>query len=78
MAFIDGDHAYDEVVKDIKGLEPFLVPGAWVCFDDAFTVYEGVDKAINEYILNNNNYKLGHQVTRKLFVAQYIGHNKVD
>jgi predicted O-methyltransferase YrrM len=73
LAFIDGDHSYEAVVDDIRRVEPFLSDGAWVCFDDAFTVYNGVDNAINDYILDNGKYELFHQITRKMFIARYKG-----
>jgi predicted O-methyltransferase YrrM len=70
MAFIDGDHSYDAVKKDLKNIEPHLLSGAWVCFDDAFTSYEGVDQAIQELVIDSNRYHRYQQMTRKLFVAQ--------
>ena len=73
LAFIDGDHGYRAVCADILGIERFLVPGGWICLDDAFTVYEGADEAITELILNSTRYELGQQLTRKLFVARRKG-----
>src|SRR6185503_11789989 len=51
MAFIDGEHSYASVCRDIDTVEKLLVPGAWICFDDAFSSYEGVDRAIEDRIL---------------------------
>ena len=70
MAFIDGDHGYDAVCEDIRLVEKVLVPGGWICFDDAFTSYDGVNQAIEELIIANPSYELGQQMTRKLFVAR--------
>jgi len=70
LAFIDGDHSYKAVVKDIEIVERFLVPGGWICFDDAFSTYEGVKKAIQERIISKNHYHNCQQITRKFFVAQ--------
>lgn len=70
LAFIDGDHGYEAVCKDIEAVEKFLVKGGWIIFDDAFTVNKGVDKAIDEMIINSNKYELCHQVTRKCFIAK--------
>jgi predicted O-methyltransferase YrrM len=70
FAFIDGDHGYDAVKRDIRNIESVLVPGGWICFDDAFTTSSGVDRAISELVLNSPNYDLGHQLTRKLYVAR--------
>lgn len=70
LAFIDGDHGYDAVCGDIKLIDSVLVPGGWICFDDAFTSYEGVNGAVKELIIANPGYELGQQMTRKLFVAR--------
>ncbi len=70
LAFIDGDHGYDAVCKDIAMVKDRLVGGGWICFDDAFSSYEGVNRAIREHILADPQFDLGQQMTRKLFVAR--------
>ena len=70
MAFIDGDHGYDAVCSDIKAVDKYLLPGGIICFDDAFSSYEGVDSAITELIINNPCYTVKKQMVRKFFVAK--------
>lgn len=70
MAFIDGDHSYEAVAKDIKIVESFLLPNGWICFDDAFSSYEGVNAAIRKHVIDSGAYKRFQQMTRKCFVAQ--------
>lgn len=70
LAFIDGDHSYAAVTQDIRIVERFLLPGGWLCFDDAFTSYDGVNEAIRELIVESGRYHLCQQLTRKLFVAR--------
>ena len=70
LAFIDGDHSYEAVCQDIKNIEPFIVAGGWICFDDAFSTYDGVNRAITDLIINNPKYELCQQMTRKLFIAR--------
>lgn len=70
LVFIDGDHSYEAVSQDIKNLEPYLIEGGWICFDDAFSYYEGVNRAIEEFIVKNPSYELCQQMTRKLFIAR--------
>jgi len=70
MAFIDGDHSEDAVAKDIEIVERYLLPGGWICFDDAFSTYEGVNRAITRCIIDSGKYQLCQQMTRKLFVAR--------
>jgi predicted O-methyltransferase YrrM len=73
LAFIDGDHSYEAVCKDIKNIEKYLVPGGIICFDDAFSSYEGVNRAIQDCIIDNDKYDLKQQMTRKFFVARRRG-----
>lgn len=70
LLFLDGDHGYEAVRHDIRCLGPFLVPGGWICFDDAFSGYAGVDRAISEMILDNPDFELARQMTRKCFAAR--------
>lgn len=70
LLFIDGDHGYGAVKEDVRQLAPFLVPGGWICFDDAFSSYEGVDRAITELVIDNPAYDIKRQMTRKCFVAR--------
>ncbi len=70
LAFLDADHSYDAVCQDIKNVDKYLVKGGWICFDDAFSHYDGVDKAIEDLIIKNPNYDFEQQMTRKLFIAR--------
>jgi hypothetical protein len=70
LVFLDGDHSYEAVCQDIKNIDNYLVKGGWICFDDAFSSYDGVNKAIEDLIIDNPNYELGQQMTRKLFIAR--------
>jgi hypothetical protein len=73
MAFLDGHHSYRGVMEDIDAISPHMVTGGWLCFDDAFSGYEGVDRAIGECVMNNSRYDFTCQLTRKLFVARVAG-----
>lgn len=70
LAFIDGDHGYDAVCQDIAMVKNVLVGGGWICFDDAFSSYEWVNRAIREQILGDPQFDFCQQMTRKLFVAR--------
>lgn len=72
LIFLDGDHSYQHVLSEIRALEHRLSSGGWICFDDAFTVYEGVNKAITEAVINSTLFHNCHQITRKMFVAQKV------
>jgi predicted O-methyltransferase YrrM len=70
VLFVDGDHGYEAVKEDLMRLAPFLVPGGWICFDDAFSTYAGVDRAITELVIDNPAYDIKRQMTRKCFAAR--------
>lgn len=70
LAFVDGDHGYEAVRSDIEVISRWLVPGGWICFDDAFTGYDGVDRALQEGIIDNPAFDIKQQLTRKMFVAR--------
>jgi MMP 1-O-methyltransferase len=46
--YIDGGHDYDEVVRDIEGFVPHVIPGGVVLFDDYSPAFAGVQKAFDE------------------------------
>lgn len=70
LAFLDGDHGYEAVSRDILQATECLVPGGWVCLDDAFSSYEGVNRAIQDHILGSDRFDLKQQLTRKCFAAR--------
>ena len=70
LAYVDGDHSYQAVCDDILTVDRFLVGGGWICFDDAFSSYEGVNRAITELIIQNPQYEICQQMTRKCFAAR--------
>lgn len=70
MGFIDGDHSYAAVAEDIAVVEKYLLPGGWICFDDAFSSYDGVNEAIQRHVIDSGRYRCCQQLTRKFFVAQ--------
>jgi predicted O-methyltransferase YrrM len=73
LVFIDADHSFQSVCKDIEFAEKVLVSGGWLCLDDANTVYTGVDEAISKMITSKPNiYNNVIQVTRKMLIAQKI------
>lgn len=72
LAFIDGEHSYSAVKQDVLSLEPFLVVNGWLCFDDAFSCYSGVDRAITEFVSSSGLYGEFTRVGRKLFAARRL------
>jgi predicted O-methyltransferase YrrM len=73
LVFIDADHSFQSVCKDIEFAESVLVSGGWLCLDDAGTVYNGVDQAIKKMITSKPaHYRNVIQITRKMLIAQKI------
>lgn len=51
MVFIDGDHRYATVVKDIKKAHELLKPGGLICGHDyGHPAWPGVKQAVDEYV----------------------------
>ena len=72
LVFLDADHGEGAVKSEIDGFLPYLPPGGSLCFDDAFTMYDGVDEAIVKRLLERNPpvIDFGARVTRKMFLAR--------
>jgi len=69
LAFLDGDHGYEALMQDIQAVKQALSPNGWLCFDDAYTCYEGVDQALNE-LTRDPDFDHFQKVGRKLFIAR--------
>jgi SAM-dependent methyltransferase len=48
FVFIDGDHSYEQVIKDIRNYYPKLKPGGLFCGHDLQSI-EGVNRAVSEF-----------------------------
>jgi hypothetical protein len=51
--FIDADHSYEAVSKDLPFWWKKLRPGGWLLGDDYNTFFPGTIKAVNEFASNN-------------------------
>ena len=58
--------------KEIESFLPLLSPGGVMCFDDAFTSYDGVDDAIVKCLLERKPAIIDQsmRMTRKMFLAR--------
>jgi len=70
MVFIDGDHSYESVVRDITIAERYIVPGGRRFIEDTFSSYAGINEAITEKVISSPLFTQCQQLTRKLFVAR--------
>jgi hypothetical protein len=57
VAFIDSDHSFPAISKDIEIIERHLQPVGRICFDDTFSSYEGVNGEIPTRIIENARYQ---------------------
>jgi hypothetical protein len=56
--WIDGSHAYDDVVTDIEDFTPYILPDGWVVFDDAASSkWPDVWRAIEARMLNRPGFQ---------------------
>lgn len=56
MVFIDGDHTYDGVRKDILALADRVVDNGSMCFHDYSVHFPGVVKAVDEFVVNSEGF----------------------
>lgn len=72
LLFLDGDHDEKAVGAEIEGFLPKMCPGGMLCFDDAFTVFYGVDQAVTSRLLHRAPPILsyGARITRKMYIAR--------
>lgn len=54
MLFIDGDHSYEGVTRDIVLYSPFVRPGGLICGHDYNSRFLGLQKAVNELVQDRN------------------------
>lgn len=52
--FIDGDHSYEAVSKDLPFWWKKLRKGGWLLGDDYASCHPGTRRAVDEFCLNNN------------------------
>ncbi len=69
MLFIDGDHSYDSVVRDINLFAPCLLPGGVVVLDDYHSDGPGVVRAVRDRVLSTGAFACFTQVGG-IFVAR--------
>ena len=56
MAFIDGDHTYAGVKKDVLALSDMIVENGYLCFHDYSAAFPGVVRAVDECVIKPGGY----------------------
>lgn len=82
LLFIDADHSYESVRRDLDDWTPFVKPGGWLVMhdvwfeqlDDPDLFYEGPARAVRESILNHPEWGSFHS-TRSLFQSRRLAAN---
>jgi predicted O-methyltransferase YrrM len=57
LLFIDGDHSYEGVTRDVELFAPLLQPGGLIVFDDYHSDGVGVVQAVREHIIDTGDYE---------------------
>lgn len=70
MAFIDGGHSYEDVTRDIENVEPHLVSGSYICFDDFSGDFPSVVKGVQDRIIGSDKYCDIHHTCNRLLTAR--------
>lgn len=87
LLYLDGDHSYEQVVRDYQAWRPFVAPGGIIAFHDALEAnWPGVSEALDELLLTEEwrSYRVAHRrqqvsatpvdpVTSSIVVAQRRG-----
>ena len=66
MVFVDGDHSYSSVVRDIDAWLPHIKPGGIIAFHDSAEGWEGVIAAIRD-----NRNRFGEEIARFELVTAF-------
>jgi predicted O-methyltransferase YrrM len=70
MVFIDGNHAYDAVLRDFRDWSPLVKPGGVLAFHDVGSaVSPGPGRVVDEYLRGDEKWPEQFQV-RSLYVAR--------
>lgn len=72
FAFIDAEHSYKNVHSEVRKLDRYLVRGGWICFDDAFTTYDGVTKVIEDLQKLGSKFGNGKKLSKKIYALQKL------
>jgi predicted O-methyltransferase YrrM len=72
LAFLDADHSVEAVTNDIVFALRHMPNGGWLCFDDAFSSYDGVNQAIEQRVWTNARVSFAHQLCRKFHIAHVL------
>ena len=73
FVYIDGSHYYERVIEDINLWTKKVRVGGWVTGDDF--PYEGVERALNEFLMVNpqfKNIRTGPQWLFKKVTGEYV------
>ena len=54
MVYIDANHNYDSVKRDLGLWGPKVKQGGFICGHDYCQTFDGVIKAVDEYVANHN------------------------
>ena len=69
MIFVDGDHTYQGVKKDIEALSGSLASGGYICFHDYCSSFPGVIQAVDEMVFSSVQYEQKNLI-RSLAIAK--------
>lgn len=58
LAYIDGDHSYEQSLRDFENVDSFLVPGGFIIFDDSADDCEWESKRSAREAASRSDYEL--------------------
>ena len=73
LLWIDGDHTYDAVRRDIDAWTPHLLPGAGVVFDDVAGRKDDGPTRVHLEMIESGRFALQEYVDKKIAVLRFEG-----
>lgn len=70
ILYIDGDHTYEGILKDIASWTPWVVSGGTIMFDD-YNDVTGVKQAVNETIYHHRMYE-DFRIDGQMFICKKV------
>lgn len=69
LAYVDADHRYESVIKDLNSCLRRMKPGGWIMGHDYCVVFPGVVRAVGEFC-KTHNLKIDYITTERPYATQ--------
>lgn len=70
IVFVDGDHSYEGVKKDVETFAPWIAPGGWLVFHD--TIYDGKGYGVRQVTQELQGFECLHRFERQYGIGVFV------